>query len=368
MTKSVLIISTCLAGIMLSCNKNIQLQEVTVPSLIDSFTVSGIDVGQQVNNFQYIDDSTLCSYDLTTMNLVFFHKDQGGNYRAAGKKEIDTEFWSMYFRGDDGKHYFADANNNIAEYNRTADTLLKRYNIPHRFQHFKDSFALASANSMPVLKIHDTLIAVISPNSNESLRLYFKEQEMAEFRIDPVTNTIHYLHSYITKPANLSDYDFTLGMYAFHNNTVFLIYPQFDTIYSFNRFTNSLRKTAIHNQDFAQPAKFTCKPFTTEYGSCATKYYLHNFRYYGIHFNEVAKHFLLFYNSPVKKAKGQIPTIEDQPLQVLVLDEELRPIRYYTFTKNLEAGSSFFMIPGKGLAMPILNKNYETTTFYIYNL
>jgi hypothetical protein len=368
MTKSFFIITTCLAGFMLSCDKNIRLQEATVPFAIDSFTVSGIDVGQQVNNFRYINDSTLCSYDLTTMNLVFFHKDQNGNYGAPAGKEIDTEFWSMHFRGDDGKHYFTDANNNMVEYNATADSVLKRYTMPHRFQYLKDSFALASANSMPILKIHDTIISVISPNSNESLRLYFKEQEMAEFRIDPVTHSIHYLRSYISKPANLSDYDFTLGMYAFHNNTVFLIYPQFDTIYSFNRSTNSLSKTAIHNQDFAQPAKFTCQPFTPEYGSCATKYYLNNFRYYGIHFNEVTKHFVLFYNSPVKEINGRIPTLKDQPLQALVLDEQLRPIKYHTFTKNLEAGSSFFMIPGKGLAMPILNEKYETTQFYIYNL
>lgn len=368
MNKTIIIASTLLTVLAFSCGKNEQLQRATEPPFIDTFSVSGADIGQQTNNFQYINDSTLCSYDLINKNLVFFHKDKSGNYHAAIKKEIDTEFWSMYFRGDNGKNYFADGNNTIVEYNQTADSLLEHYSIPHHFPYLKDSFSLALSNSMPIVKTHDTIIAVISPNSNESLRLYYYEQEVSEFKFNPAKDTLSYIRSYITKPSDLSDYDFPLGSYSFHNNTVFLIYPQHDTIYSFNRSTNTLRKTAIHNQDFVQPAKFTCIPFTPEYGSCATRYYLHNFRYYGIHYNPLSKHFLLFYNSPVKEVKGRIASHKDQPLQAIVLDEQLNTLKYYTFTKNLEAGTSFFMIPGKGLAMPILDENYETTRFYIYNL
>lgn len=353
---------------MFSCDKSIRLQEATLPPPIDSFAVSGIDVGQQADNFQYINDSTLCSYDLTAMNLVFFRKDANGNYRVSSKKKIDTEFWSIYFRGDDGKHYFADADNHLVEYNVTADSLLKRYTMPHRFQHLKDSFALAITNCMPILKIHDTLIAVISPNSNESLRLYYKEQEISEFKFDPLRDTVSYIRSYITKPSGLSDYDFPMSSYAFHNNTIFLMYPHYDTIYSFNRSTNSLRKNAIHNQDFMQPAKFACQPFTPEYGSCATKYYLHNFRYNGIYYNPLTKHFVLFYNAPVAEQKNHLPTFKDQPLRAIVLDEQLNILSYHTLKKTLGLGSESFLIPGKGLAMPVNAKNYETTHFYIYNL
>lgn len=368
MNKHFFILAIGLLSILASCDQNIELQKATQPPPIDSFKVSGLDVGQQVNNFHYLNDSTLCSYDLTGMNLVFFHKDKSGHYKAAIKKAIDTEFWSIHFRDQEGNHYFADGNNLIAGYNITADSLLKRYTIPHRFASLKDSFALACANNSPVLVANDTLISIISPNSNESSRLYYREQEISEFKIDASTDTLSYIRSYVTKPSDLADYDYPLGMYAFHDNTVFLIYPQYDTIYSFNRSTNTLRKTAISNQDFTQPAKFTCIPFTPEYGSCATKYYLHNFRYYGIHYNPLTKHFLLFYNAPVKEAKGRIPTSKDQPLQAMVLDEQLRPLYYHSFTKNLEAGTSFFIIPGKGLAMPILDETYETTQFYIYNL
>ena len=95
--KKIPIILLCLSASLVSCDKNMKLQEATMPPPIDSFSVSGIDVGQQADNFQSINDSTLCSYDLTGMNLVFFHKDAAGNYRAADKKEIDTEFWSMFF-------------------------------------------------------------------------------------------------------------------------------------------------------------------------------------------------------------------------------------------------------------------------------
>ncbi len=354
--------------LLASCDKNIQLQEATQPPPVDSFMVSGIDVGQQVDNFKYINDSTLCSYDLTAMTLVFFHKDKNGNYKAGIKKEIDTEFWSMYFRGQNGKNYFTDRNNAIIEYNASADSLLKRYTIPHRFRFLKDSFAISCANNSPIMVLHDTLVSVICPNSNESLRLYFKEQEVSEFKINPRSDTLSYLRSYITKPSTLSDYDFPLGMHAFHNNTLFLLYPQFDTIYSFNRSTGTPHKTAIHNQDFVQPAKFTCIPFTPEYGSCATKYYLHNFRYNGIYYNPLTKHVVLFYNAPVKATKNHIPTFNDQPLRAIVLDEQLNILSYHTLKKTLGLGSESFLIPGKGLAMPVNNKNYETTKFYIYNL
>lgn len=360
--------SLCLAFLLSSCDKNIQLQEATQPPPVDSFTVSGIDVGQQADNFQYLNDSTLCSYDLTNMTLVFFHKDKSGNYKAGNKKEIDTEFWSMYFRGYDGKHYFVDGNNRIAEYSATTDSLLRHYTIPHRFPYLRDSFALARANSCPILKLHDTIIAVISPNSNESERLYYKEQEISEFKVDPANDTISYIRSYINKPSNLSDFDFPMGSYCFYNNTIFLLYPQFDTIYSFNRSTNISRKIAIHNQDFVQPSKFTCEPFTPEYGSCATRYYLHNFRYNGIYHNPLTKHVVLFYNAPVTPEKGHIPTFNDQPLRAIVLDEQLNILFYHTMKKTLGLGSETFLIPGKGLAMPVSAKHYETTKFYIYNL
>lgn len=368
MTKFIAITSCCLTALLLSCGKNIQLQEATQPPPIDSFTVSGIDAEQQTGNFQYINDSTLCSYDLTNMTLVFFHKGVNGNYRAGIRKEIDTKFWSMYFRGDDGKHYFTDTDNTITEYNTSADSLLKRYTIPHRFSYLKDSFVLALANNMPVLKIHDTIIAVISPNSNESERLYYKEQEVSEFRIDPATNTLHYLRSYIDKPSNLPDYNFPQGMYCLHNNTVFLVYPPVDTIYCFNRSTATLLKTAIRNQDFVQPATFPCTLYTPEYNSCATNYYLHNFRYDGIYFNPITKHFVLLYNAPVVPVKGHIPSFSDQPLKAIVLDEQLNVVGYHYFKKRLEAGISYFVIPGKGLAMPLSDERYETTRFYIYNL
>lgn len=368
MYKPVFIIALCLVAALPSCDKNLQLQKATQPPPIDSFTVSGIDPGQQANNFQYINDSLLCSYDLINMELAFFRRDKTGNFKAGIKKAIDTEFWSVHFRGRDGKHYFADANNVITVYNPTVDTILKRYSIPHRFPYLKDSFALACANNSPVLVLHDTLISVISPNANESERLYYKEREIAEFRINPSSDTLSYIRSYIAKPARLSDYDYPLGMYCMHNNTVFLLYPQFDTIYSFNRSTNSLHKTAIHNQDFTQSAKFTCESFTPVYGSCATKYYLYNFRYYGICYNPLTRHFILLYHAPVADQKNRLPTFEDQPLRSIVLDEQLRPIKYHSFTKNLEAGGSFFMIPGKGLAMPLRREHYENTRFYIYNL
>lgn len=335
---------------------------------VDSFDLRGATVGQQCISLQYLNDSTFAAYDLTAMQLAFFRRDSRGNFKASETRRIDTEFWSMHFKDDAGKHYFTDRNNTITVYNTPGDSLLARYTIPHRFPYLKDSFALSVANNSPVSFRHDTMIAAISPNSNEALRLCYQENEVSEFRIVPGSDTLHYLRSYLRKPSTLGRYELPLGMYTFVHNTVFLLYPSYDTIYSFNRSSGTTRHIAIGNPDFTQPATFICKPFTPSYGSCATKYYLHNFRYYGIHYNSVTRHFLLFYNAPVKAVKGRLPSANDQPLQVLVLNEAFEVLGTYRFDKNLEAGGSFLMIPGKGLAMPVLNELYENTRFYIYNL
>lgn len=362
-----LIFTILITVIMASC-KNVAKSVEYIKALpVDSFSVRGIDIGQQADNFQYVNDTTLCSYDLTDSRLVYFHKDKSGDYSAGRKKQVDTEFWSTYFKGDDNKNYFIDGNNVISVYDPSDSTSAKKYTIAHKFKFLKDSFGLASANNTPIIKRHDTIIAVITPISNTSSQLYFKEQEIAEFKFTPGSDTLRFLRSYITKPSNLSDYDYPIGSFCLHNNTVFLVYPSMDTIYCFDRTTNKLSKTVLNNQDFRQPEKFTCQAFSADYGSCATKYYLNNFRYNGIYFNPSTRHFIVFYNAPVVRYKGRVPVFSDQPLKAAILDEKMNVISYQVLNKQLGLGSGSLVIPGKGLAMPVMSEKYETTQFYIYN-
>jgi hypothetical protein len=362
-----IIFTIFLSIILVSCTNPTKPVDPINALPIDSFSVSGIDIGQQADNFQYINDTTLCSYDLTDSRLVYFQKNKSGNYSARIKKQIDTEFWSMYFKGDDNKNYFIDGNNVITVHDPTDSGSTKKYKIVHKFKFLKDSFGLALANNTPIIKRHDTIIAVITPISNTSSKLYFKEQEMAEFKFSPESDTLRFLRSYITKPSNLSDYDYPIGSFCLHNNTVYLMYPSMDTIYSFDRTTGKINKTVLNNHDFRQPDKFYCQAFSADYGSCATKYYLNNFRYNGIYFNPVTKHFVVFYNAPVVRYKGRVPVFSDQPLKAIILDEKLNVISYQVLNKQLGLGSGSLVIPGKGLAMPIMSEKYETTQFYIYN-
>jgi hypothetical protein len=359
------------SALLFSCGNVPEKPLTTEPLPVDSFIVSGFDVGQQTQDCKYINDTLLCSYDLISEHLSFFHKNKSGNYSVAVKKEIDTEFWSSYFMGDDGRHYFIDHDNFVTVYDPFAEHKMDTCYIRHRFRYMLDTFALNSANNTPLLKIRDTLIAIIGPRTDEGYKAYFKEQEISEFKIDQKTHTISYLRSYFTKPSNLSDFDYPFGVYCFVNNAIFMLYPPMDSLYIHNRSTNSTTKICINNPDYKMPAKFTCKAFTPEYGSCATKYQLHNFRYTAIYHNPLTRHFVLFYEAPVSDTiKGRVPTFDDQPLKALVLDEQFNQVSRLTFNKKFISAMSFFFIPVKGLAMPIFKGTdaHETTPFYIYNL
>lgn len=359
-----------LAFVLISCTKR-ELMDETEPVAIDSFTVSGIDVGQQVQGFEYLGDTMLCSYNLIHKELVFFCKKSARQYEAKARRPIDVEAWSSHFTGDDHLNYFLSRSNVLSCYDAAAGRKLWESPIKHIFPYLKDSFSIFSPHSAPVVKRHDTLITSLSHGYIQSYRQYFKEPEIAEFRL--ADDSISFLRNYITKPESLPDYCFPLSKYCIQGNTICLLYPCFDTLYIYDRMKNTLTKTLIGNKDYQLPAKFDMsKLWTPEYGSYQTNYSLHTFAYSAIYYNPLTKHFILFYTAPVvQSSKGKLPTPDDQKMKALVLDEDLKPLKYHIFkSRNFVVPESYFLIPGKGLAMPVFkgHDDYETTSFYIYNL
>lgn len=341
-----------------------------IPRPVDSFSVSGIDIGQQVQNFQYINDSILCSYNLVERELVFFHR-VGHVYKPSAHQSIDAPSWSSHFVGDDRQHYFISRENDLIAYNEEGSKKLSGKPIRHVFEHIKDSFMILSSHDAPVIKMHDTLLAFYGFNSLQSYRHYVKEPAMAEFSIGH--DSVKLIANYLPKPAGLEHYLLPTARYTFVNNTVFLIYPCYDTIYSYNRTSHIASKACIHNKDYALPASYdNSMAFKPDYGSYFTQYLLNNFQYSVIYYNVITHHFILFYFPPVaQQFKDRMATPDDQKMKAVVLDESLQTIGYLKFDiKGFVSPDSYFFIPGKGLAIPTVKStdDYETAKFYIYNL
>lgn len=356
--------------VLQGCTKQGPVEE-TEPLPVDSFSVSGIDVGQQVQGFEYLSDTQLCSYNLIHKELVYFRKKSPGQYQAAVRRPIEAEAWSSHFTGDDHLNYFLSRDNVLSCYNATADQMLWKRPIRHVFPYLRDSFSIFSPHSAPIVKRHDTLIASLSHGFIQSYPQYFKEPEIAEFRLTP--DSIAFLRNYITKPSSLPDYCFPLSKYCLQGNHICLIYPCFDTLYRYDRMKNTLTKTRIGNRDYQLPAKFDMsKLWTPDYGSYQTNYSLHSFSYSAIYYNPLTKHFILFYGAPVSNvSKDKMATPDDQKMKAMILDEHFKPLKYYIFkSRNFVLAESYFIVPGKGLAMPVFkgHDDYETTLFYIYNL
>lgn len=355
--------------LFLGCSKEEQLIDIE-PTPVDSFMVKGIDVGQQVQNFHYINDSSLSSYDLIHGDLVFFHKAIGNTYTVASHHEIEAEPWSTHFTGDDGLNYFISRENALVAYSPDGKTFIYQHQIHHTFDYLKDAFMLISSNDGRIIKQHDTLITFYGHSDLKSYQQYFKEPSMAEFLVN--ADTVRFIRTYLPKPKGLNNYCFPMAKHAFKDNTIYVVYPCYDTIYCFDRSKNKTSKVCMHNKDYKLPSTYdNSKAFTPGYGSYQTQYSLHNFQYTSIFYNERSKHFVLFYYAPVTgKVNGRLPTPADQKLRAIILDTGLNLVGYYHFEKPFVQTDSYFFIPNKGLAMPIFKglDDYENTLFYIYNL
>jgi len=339
---------------------------------IDSFDVSGFRSGQQVQNLEVIDSSILCAFDPIGARLGFFKRKDPHAYEAIRQDTIDTETWGSHIIGASGRHYFLSRSNELCIYNRVPSAEKpERLMIRHRFDHLRDSFMLLSMHDEPILLRHDTLIAHYAHAFLQNYPAYLKEPHaLAEWKLSK--DTAVFLRSYIPKPAMLAKQCLPFAKHTMLRNTIYLIYPGLDTIYTFDRSSGKTERIAIHNKDYVLPKAWDFqKLWTSDYNSYQTKYNLSTFAYEAIYYNALSRHFVLFYYAPAAaRTDGKLATGEDQQLNALVLDEDLSQVGYIRFNKPFTQPRNYFFIPGKGLALPLLKEtdDYETIRFYIYNL
>ncbi len=338
------------------------------PAPTDSFTVSGIASGQQVQGMQYLSDTLLCSYDPAYKDLTYFSKKEK-TYKAGLHRHIDVEPWSSFFTGP-GRNYFISRSNVLTVYDQWAGAKLMEVPLKCAFRYLKDTFQVVSDHDSPVMVWHDTIMASFVHGNLAKYTEQFKEPEMAEFKL--YRDSLKYTGSYFAKPAGLSHFCFPFSKYAVKGNDIYLVYPCYDTIYHYNRASHSLHKQCIHNKDYRLPAHWDPNMlWKVEYNSYQTAYDLKTFSYAAICYNALSGHFILFYYPPVPPSiGGRQATPDDKKLMAVVLDEELKVTGYYLFTKPYVYPGSYFYVPGKGIAMPIFKglDDYDTTLFYIHNL
>lgn len=352
------------------CSLHHGLNTALEASAVDSFTVSGIRVGQQVQHVQCFNDSLLYSYDKINSDMVYFQKTDAHSYQALKVKPVNTVAWSSHFSDDHKLNYFIDEENHISVYDSLCNHLLYQKQLSHHFKYLEDAFTFYAANNAPIIMRHDTLISTVAHSATESYNSWFKEASFSEFIV--TKDSVRFLRSYIHKPKNLQRFRFPFETYCYHNNTLYMLYPPMDTLYTFNRNTNLESRIAIHNSEYTVPSTFdNHNVWGAEAGSYQTKYSMQNFQYASLFYNEGTRHFILFYYAAIPAViSRKKATPKDQKLKALILNENLEKVACYYFSRRFVTPVSYFIIPGKGLAMPIYKGDnaYETTTFYIYNL
>lgn len=213
------------------------------------------------------------------------------------------------------------------------------------------------------------MISIIVNKNFQDYLPWFRESVMMEFVLR--NNAIEQVKCYMKKPSKIENYMQPWPTYCYFDNTIVMLYPAYDTLYTYNRKTGMEKKIALHNREYAQPARFDLGKMNSSGGqSYQTKYALENFRYTGIYFNKVTKHYVLTYVIAAQaKDKNKAATFDDQLTHAYVLDENFEPIDYYCFDQLYLDNPNYFFYPGKGLALPVFDpqKSFENTKYYIYN-
>jgi hypothetical protein len=335
-------------------------------SAVDSFEIRNINSLSEFLTFQKLNDSTFRSMNLEAHELTYYSKKKGSGFIRADQKKIQPGgYIPCFFTNGDNISYSINEDGVLYKYDKNfniTDTILFTYNLPW----LKDNFCFYSYNSSPLIIIGDTVIGSISYKNRDGYSTWFREAAIMEFLLKG--DSMQNIQYYLPKPRGLEKSKLPWPTYCYSNNTIALLYPCIDTLYTYDRRLKRETKIALNNPHYKMPAEYKPKGFGDF--SYDTKYELANFRYEAIYFNELTQHYIIIFKLPAEnKDKSKTLTFEDQHRGALIMDQEFNVVSTVQFEKHYFEPANYFFIPGRGLAMPVFkNKNeYENTMFYIYN-
>jgi hypothetical protein len=352
------------------------LHEAAEACITDSFTLKGIESASELFYLNPLNDSTLYSYNRSAGTAQLYHKDDHSAYKLVVNKQLtgfaDQISASFQYNPEKKLFYHVDGANRTIEMLDLDFNRVYKQRLQHRLPYLGDNYELSGSKGWPMIFSGDTLWMAQFNNSLDEYSNYCREQPLITMVCTP--DSIAYAGSLFHFPKDFAAYFTPNSLYCYRDNTIYLMYPRCDTIYTYNRLTGQEGKIAIHNKAFVPPSKFDFSTMgTAGYVKATTKHYLFNFHYFDICFNEKTQHFVLFYKVPDKPGpKGELPTYEEQALHALVLDKNFNTVKYVRF-KAMGYVYPFcaLLLPDRGLAIPKYSTtipNDKAVTFYIFDL
>lgn len=331
----------------------------------DSFSIDRILYGRrELSHLLWMNDSTLFSFD--SFDDLYFYRKHGSVFSYSSSVTLlpNNHAVSFVSLSQDGQKLYRLREKTIYAY--SLNGLLKdSTTISASLPFLKDRFFVSCCNFLPFLEFGDTMVCYYSAaDPNDFFKTY---EEPAFMQLIPQKGTAA-VKTMLKKPAHLKFYDVTFHL--FHcavNRTLYKMYNGLDTIYIYNQLTGAESAVPICNKDYSLPEKINLnKVFDSAY---RLKHSLSSFCYSGFFHDPTTGHFVLFYERPAQARPGKNPTVDDLRLQALVLDADLKIIRYVNFEQRFFPPMTFIQWPGKGLAMPLYTENTdnEAIRYHIYN-
>lgn len=332
---------------------------------LDSFSIKSILYGRrELSSLLWVNDSTLVSFD--AFDDLYFYRKLGTvfSYAANVKLLPKNHTVGSLSLSQNGRKLYRLREKTIHTYSldgQLEDSVTISASLPA----LKDNYFVSSCNFLPFLEFGDTIVCYYShSDANDFFKTY---TEAAFMELIPQKDSV-VVKTILKKPAQLKFYD--VHYYLFHcavGRTLYKLYNGLDTIYTHNLVTGAEAAVPIGNKDYLLPEKADLnKLFGPAYRA---KRSLSNFAYCGFFHNPITGHFVLFYEQPAQAKPGKNATANDTKLQALVLDPNLKPLRYLDFGKSYFPPMTYIQCPGKGLAMPLTTEhpNDEPIRYHIYN-
>jgi hypothetical protein len=348
---------------LISC-KNDLVYENPETKLVDKYHINTDYTYYEVGNMRYCDSNSFLCFNKNQKCLKTYTKSKTGIFNCIDsfRIPIKSNFYS-YVRLSKDKFVLIDSKNihYIFENNR----FIRKYLSLEKKKFLKNSFYYLDDNAHQLIYLDSIFIGTYFHGSLDNLMKYFSEPSICEYKFK--NDEIIKIRDYLIKPHNLKDFRAPFPCYSFVDNSIFIIYPCFDTIYIYDRNKQIEQKVHINNKDFKMPEKFSYNRFFGDDSrSYDTEYKLKNFQYSAIFYKSKSDHFLLFYYTPVKKGETF------QTLKLIVIDRDFKNPIYYEFSgQEYYDTHTFIVISDKGIAMPLLqnnpNEDEKDIFYHVYN-
>lgn len=330
--------------------------------LIDSFKIQ----------LKYYDELLYLTYENTnTFSTYSFDGQCNTIYKKKGK--IEYEVIKVTPIKDNAYPISRIKYNNGYYYTNGIGKLKHFYNnkfsnpidLNHTKKYLLDKFSLVGYNNH-IQFIYDSFFySTFYYKSVTQYQSYYYEKAISKFKI--TKNNFEYIKDIITRPTSMYKFQVPYIFYAKVNSKLYYIFSCFDSLYCYDLKKDEMcGKSIINNVEFVMPQKWDYTKMinrSNDFNSYDTKYSLKNFKYESLYYNILTGHLLLYYHTPAENRK--------QNLKLLAMDILGNKVAYYEFNEDYFDSFNFFIIPNKGIAMPLLIKedklHEKPVTYHIYN-